>query len=369
MKRPAPEDFADRLLAWYRRAGRRDLPWQRDPTAYRVWISEIMLQQTRVGTVIPYYERFMERFPDVRALGAAALDEVLHLWSGLGYYARGRNLHRAARLVCERHGGCFPTDFDAVAALPGVGPSTAGAILALSAGQRHAILDGNVKRVLARRFAVPGWPGTGAVARRLWSLAERCTPYRDVAAYTQAIMDLGATVCTRTRPACAQCPVAGDCDAYRLGQVDRFPAPRPRRELPERHARMLILTDPAGDVLLLRRPPTGIWGGLWGFPELPEGERAGPWCRRRLGLAIDTPREGPAFTHTFTHFRLRITPLYACAQRDTDGAVEEGGALWYNTRKPPPGGFAAPVRRLLAAAGARMQGDPDEPDRTLCETG
>ncbi len=362
-------DFARRVLAWYRRAGRKDLPWQCAPTPYRVWVSEIMLQQTRVATVIPYYRRFLERFPDVRALAAASLDEVLHHWSGLGYYARGRNLHRAACLVCERHGGGFPADLESVEALPGVGRSTAGAILALSAGRRHPILDGNVKRVLARCFAVDGWPGRSAVARRLWELAGTCTPRRDVAAYTQAIMDLGATLCTRTRPDCDACPLAEGCAARRLGRQAEFPGPRPRRVLPERSTRMLLLRDDAGAVLLVRRPPTGIWGGLWGFPEVPGDRDAVQWCREHLGVEIGTPRPWPALTHTFTHFRLRILPLYARARPATAALMEAEGALWYNTCDPPTGGLAAPVRRLLARLQDVIQGGGDGTHGALRETG
>ena len=273
--------FAERLLAWFADHGRHDLPWQRDPSPYGVWVSEIMLQQTQVATVIPYYERFMARFPDLAALAEAPLDEVLAHWSGLGYYARARNLHRAARQAMAEHGGRLPETIDALQALPGIGRSTAGAILSLALGQRHPILDGNVKRVLARHAAVAGWPGKAAVQRTLWELAEARTPRRRVADYNQAMMDLGATLCTRARPACERCPVAADCRAREQGLQTDYPGPRPRRELPERQVQMLLVRDPQGRVLLERRPPQGVWGGLWCLPELATEADPLARCRER----------------------------------------------------------------------------------------
>ena len=246
----SPKPFHRRLLHWFRHHGRHDLPWQSPRDAYRVWVSEIMLQQTQVATVIPYFERFMARFPDLASLASADLDQVLHLWTGLGYYARARNLHRAAGVIVAEHGGRFPTDFEAVLALPGIGRSTAGAILAQACDQRHAILDGNVRRVLARHRAIEGWPGQKAVENTLWALAEELTPAEDVADYTQAIMDLGATVCTRSQPRCAACPLAEDCQARAAGRQADFPGRRPRKALPERHTRMLLLRDAEGQVLL-----------------------------------------------------------------------------------------------------------------------
>jgi len=340
--------FAGQVLAWYDRHGRRDLPWQREPTPYRVWVSEIMLQQTQVATVIPYFERFMAAFPDVCALADAPADAVLHLWSGLGYYARARNLHRAAREIRDRHGGRFPEDFEAVQALPGIGRSTAGAILALARGRRHPILDGNVKRVLARRFGIEGWPGQAGVARELWALAERLTPRERVADYTQAMMDLGATVCTRTRPRCEACPVQDGCVARRDGRQSELPSPRPKRDIPLRRTCMLLLHDGTGRVLLERRPPAGVWGGLWSFPEIGADQPAAAWCSARLGCHAEREATWPAVRHTFTHFRLEITPLLArVAGEPADAVLEGGDRLWYNTRSPQPLGLAAPVRRLL----------------------
>jgi len=273
------------LVAWHGASGRHDLPWQLARTPYRVWVSEIMLQQTQVAAVIPYFERFLLRFPDLRTLAEAPIDEVLHLWTGLGYYARARNLHRAAQQVHDRHGGEFPRDYDAVAALPGIGRSTAGAILALSTGARHAILDGNVKRVLARCFGIEGNAATRAVELRLWELAERCTPAEGVDVYTQAIMDLGATLCTRRRPACALCPLAAHCSARRSSRQHEIPAPRPRpgaaaRARKARRAWMVVAIDPEGRVFLERRPERGIWGGLWCLPEFSSESAARSFASR-----------------------------------------------------------------------------------------
>ena len=339
-------DFARRLLAWHAEHGRHTLPWQRDPTPYRVWVSEIMLQQTQVSTVVPYFERFMARFPKVAILAAAPLDEVLHHWSGLGYYARARNLHRAAEILAGTYGGEFPATLEEVIALPGIGRSTAGAILALSRGLRHPIMDGNVKRVLARGFAVEGWPDAPHVQKTLWALAETLTPLEGVAAYTQAIMDLGATLCTRSRPACERCPVATLCVARQLSKVENYPAPRPRKPLPERRTRFMVLRDPAGRWLLERRPARGIWGGLWSFPEAQTSDSMEDWCTAR-GLALRTPPTPlPLVVHTFTHFRLTIEPW--CAEVTTAPRVRDGDDVhWYDPGNPVALGLAAPVSRLL----------------------
>jgi len=342
-------DFAKQVLDWFEAHGRHDLPWQIDPSPYRVWVSEIMLQQTQVGTVIPYFERFMARFPTVTALADASQDEVLHLWSGLGYYARARNLHRAAGDVRDRHGGRFPEDFDAVLALPGIGRSTAGAILALSLDRQHAILDGNVKRVLCRHGGVEGWPGRPAVEKTLWEMAEALTPVTRIAEYTQAVMDLGATVCRRRRPACDGCPVSTDCYALATGRQETLPARRPRRERPLRHAGMLLVTDASGRVLLERRSPTGIWGGLWVFPELGEGETPEDWLTMRLGAeAADLPR-WPEVRHGFTHFELSVTPYRIALGGPPPAVMEDGRWLWYNPESPARVGRAAIVDRLLCA--------------------
>jgi A/G-specific adenine glycosylase len=340
--------FASRLLAWFEHDGRRDLPWQRDPTPYRVWISEIMLQQTQVATVIPYFDAFMRRLPDAATLAAAPLDEVLHLWSGLGYYARARHLQRAARVIVTRHGGEFPRTLAEVMALPGIGRSTAGAILALSLGERHPILDGNVKRVLTRQFGIEGYPGDPRIEERLWSLAEACTPHERVAQYTQAIMDLGATVCTRAKPACLLCPVASDCVALREGRQGQLPSPRPHARRPQRAVWVVIAVRGGGELLLERRPPQGIWGGLWGLPEFPTREHALQWSRERLTEARSA-EAAPPLKHAFSHFELEMNPLVV---RCTDAVVslrEDDRYLWYDARNPPRLGLPKPVATLIRA--------------------
>ena len=341
-------DFSVRLLAWFEHHGRRDLPWQRDPSAYRVWVSEIMLQQTQVATVIPYFERFTANFPSLRALAGAPLDAVLHHWSGLGYYARARNLHRAANLACAVHGGELPQDIEALQALPGIGRSTAAAILSLAGGQRQVILDGNVKRVLTRHFAIEGWPGSSAVTRRLWELADSLTPAaRDCAAYNQAIMDLGATLCTRARPDCDACPVMHDCRARQLGRPRDFPEPKPRRALPTRVVRMLLVRDAEGAVLLERRPPAGVWGGLWCLPEIANDADPLDWCTERLRGRGEIGRRLPSRRHSFSHFHLDIEPVEILLNQPGCGVLEAGDRLWYNPAQPDDVGLAAPVARLL----------------------
>jgi len=345
------------LLDWHPRAGRHDLPWQQSRTPYRVWVSEIMLQQTQVTTVIPYYERFISRFPDVGALAASPVDEVLHLWSGLGYYARARNLHRAAVRIREQHGGDFPQTFADIAALPGIGRSTAGAILALSRGERFAILDGNVRRVLARYFGASGARADRAGERRLWDLSERCTPQARVAEYTQAVMDLGATVCVRHEPLCAQCPLTHGCLARRTGRQHELPAPRRMPARPRRRVFMVVAVDDSHRVWLERRPDCGVWGGLWCLPEFATTTAAAAFIRHDLGVAgASVPQPLAAFEHAFTHFDLTITPLLVhCAA--AVAIMEEGAGLWYNVRAPARIGLPAPITALLARLA----------DRTLCD--
>jgi A/G-specific adenine glycosylase len=364
----ARPDFSHWLLRWFDRHGRRDLPWQREPSPYRVWISEIMLQQTQVASVIPYYQRFMRAFPDLATLASAPLDQVLHHWSGLGYYARARNLHRAAQVLLREHGGEFPDDIRGLQALPGIGRSTAGAILSLSRGRRHPILDGNVKRVLARCFAVMGWPGTAAVQRRLWELAELYTPAQRVAAYNQAMMDLGATVCTRTRPACGRCPLDGQCIARQQGTQGRFPGPKPRRAQPVRTTHLLLLRNPAGEILLERRPPVGIWGGLWSLPECDRAEDIPARCRDALGLEPRRVEIHPVRRHTFSHFHLDYRPATVDVLELTGGVCEAGRRIWQRPEAAPPGGLAAPIAQLIAELQAATTGEAHEPGRQLRKT-
>ncbi|HUN27904.1 MAG TPA: A/G-specific adenine glycosylase [Steroidobacteraceae bacterium] len=342
----ARSPIAAALIDWHARSGRHDLPWQRDRTAYRVWVSEIMLQQTQVATVVPYFERFMERFPSVRALADAPLDAVLHLWSGLGYYARARNLHRAAQRICADWGGQFPPHFAQVASLPGIGRSTAGAILALSRGERHPILDGNVRRVLARYFGIEGDPSRRATLERLWLHSAECTPHQQVATYTQAIMDLGASVCTRHRPRCANCPLESGCLARREGRQHELPQPRAGRARGARHTFMLLAARADGGVLLVRRPPQGVWGGLWSPPEFPSIAEARAFAAHALEAARCEPTRLPPLQHAFTHFDLTVTPLrLECTGLAV--VMEAPEALWYNPRLPPAVGLPAPVRALL----------------------
>ncbi len=340
--------FARRLLDWYDEHGRHDLPWQRDATPYRVWVSEIMLQQTQVATVIPYYERFMARFPDVAALAAAPLDEVLGHWSGLGYYARARNLHAAAGRVVAEHRGELPRDLEELMALPGIGRSTAGAILALAAGERHPILDGNVKRVLARFHAVEGWPGRSAVAKRLWALAEEHTPHERVADYTQAVMDLGATLCTRGRPDCRRCPQRHDCEALALGRPGDFPGRKPKQTARRRETAHFVLAWDGEAVLLERRPPAGIWGGLWSLPEVVGDESPEDWCRRQLDGEPLMVESWQPMEHSFTHFDLDIHPTLLRVTPSAGRVLDGDGRLWYNVAEPARIGLPAPVSRLIS---------------------
>jgi A/G-specific adenine glycosylase len=341
-------EFSRRVLAWFDQYGRSNLPWQHNPTPYRVWVSEIMLQQTQVATVIPYYQRFMARFPEIRDLADAHQDEVLHLWSGLGYYARARNLHHTAMLIRDRYAGQFPADIAEVTALPGIGRSTAGAILALSGGQRHAILDGNVKRVLARFQTITGWPGDTRVLKTLWQLAEYYTPTERMAAYTQAMMDLGATLCTRSRPHCELCPLHDGCRAHATGQETAFPQAKPSRERPVKSTRMIMARNPDGEVLLEKRPPAGVWGGLWGFPECPAETELVGWCRQRLGVEITEQQNWSVMRHSFSHFHLDITPVKVTVKAAADAVMEAERFVWYNIEKPDERGLAAPVQRLLS---------------------
>jgi len=340
--------LAKRLARWQARHGRHDLPWQRTRDAYRIWLSEVMLQQTQVATVIPYYRRFLERLPNVKALAAATLDEVLTLWAGLGYYSRARSLHAAAREVVASHRGRFPRTREALESLPGLGRSTAAAIAVFAFGEREAILDGNVKRVLARHFAVRGFPGDKRVEKRLWGLAEAALPEKDIEAYTQGLMDLGAEICTRKRPACGECPLSGTCEGYARGRAEAYPQPRPRKARPVRKTSMLLLLR-EGEVLLEKRPPTGVWGGLWCLPEV--GEAAG--------------KKLPVLRHEFTHFTLDITPVIGTPESGSTRAAEPG-QIWLPVEEAIGAAVPAPVRKLLVALDSgRFRGEPLTFEKTL----
>ncbi|RDE19120.1 adenine DNA glycosylase [Motiliproteus coralliicola] len=340
------EQFQQAVLTWFDQYGRKDLPWQHPITPYRVWLSEVMLQQTQVSTVIPYFERFVATFPTVHQLAEAELDQVLHLWTGLGYYARARNLHKAARQLVEQRDGEFPDTLEAMESLPGVGRSTAGAILSIAQGVPTPILDGNVKRVLARYRAIEGWPGRSAVLKQLWQLSEHYTPQHRCADYTQAMMDLGATLCRRGKPDCQRCPLRSDCIALAQGNPQDYPGSKPKKELPKRQCRMLLLRDPRGRVLLRQRPPTGIWGGLWSFPQFDELQPWEPWLLEHCQQHAD-PQPLSPLVHTFSHFQLRIEPLLIEGVELDDRRVAEASECWYDLESPPQLGLAAPVERLL----------------------
>lgn len=337
--------IATRLLRWYDHHGRHDLPWQHPRSAYRVWLSEVMLQQTQVATVIAYFERFTTALPTLPDLARADEDRVLALWSGLGYYRRARFIHRAAQLCVEKHAGALPQDFDSLLALPGIGRSTAGAILAQAHGQPVAILDGNVKRVLARYHAVRGFPGASAVEKRLWQYAEQHTPHARVADYTQAIMDLGASVCTRANPQCEYCPLATTCVAKRDGLTDALPERRPRKKLPTRHTVMIVMQDTQQRVLLQKRGPHGVWAGLWSLPEATD--RQGAREKTTPHARIGDVQALPSFTHTFSHYRLEVSPLLFTATAHTPAIADNNDTRWCTLPQTQALGLPAPVRKLL----------------------
>ena len=339
----AMHPFARAIVRWQPRHGRRGMPWQGLSDPYRIWLSEIMLQQTQVDAVVPYYERFLARFPDLASLARAREQDVLRLWSGLGYYARARNLHAAARRVCHANGGRFPDAPEALAALPGIGRSTAAAIAVFAFGRRAAILDGNVKRVLARCFGIADDPATAAGQRTLWDCAERLVPARDTPVYTQGLMDLGATICRRARPLCGACPVRALCVAHREGRVDELPAPRRRKPLPLRRVRWLVALR-AGRVLLEQRPSPGLWGGLWAFPEVTTRDAAS--LGRAIRCRIAALRRLPALEHGFTHFRLRAQPLVA-EVRDSGRLRAPAGRRWVRLAAAANAAVPVPVRKLL----------------------
>jgi A/G-specific adenine glycosylase len=348
--------FSSRLIAWQRQHGRHDLPWQ-GANAYYVWLSEIMLQQTQVSTVIPYYQRFTASFPTIDALAAASEEQVLTHWSGLGYYARGRNLHRAAQIIDGKHHGEFPRQYEQILELPGIGRSTAAAICALAYHERRAILDGNVKRVLARYCGIAGVPSEKAVEAQLWQQAEDLLPQRGIASYIQAQMDLGATLCTRSKPKCDVCPVRSDCVAFQSGRISELPTPRPRKAVPEKHSTFLLLMH-ANDILLEKRASTGIWGGLWCPPQFADKEEALAWCAKE-GIETRHSRAGgnpanstnqcealPTFTHTFTHFKLHITPVLLRVARKPY-QVQQAGSVWLDVEEALQAAIPTPVRKVL----------------------
>ncbi len=339
--------FAEKLIAWYEQHGRHDLPWQTCGTPYPVWVSEIMLQQTQVSTVIPYFNRFIDQLPDIQTLAETKLDRVLHLWSGLGYYARARNLHKTANIISDQYGGIFPQEINELVALPGIGRSTAGAILAQSLGQRHPILDGNVKRVLCRYYRIDGWPGHRETEKKLWQLSDQNTPSSNVSDYTQAIMDLGATVCTRSKPACDRCPLQNACQSYLHDEAGRYPHKRPKKALPVKSTTFLLVKNNQGEIYLTQRPPSGIWGGLWCLPELQTEADASEYIKDLLA-DIETESPLPVTRHTFSHYHLDLTVIPATVKGNHQTEIRETApAIWYNPAKPAELGLAAPIKKLI----------------------
>jgi len=339
-----PRQFQHRLLLWFDQYGRKNLPWQQDINPYRVWLSETMLQQTQVATVIPYFLTFTKKFPTIEKLAAADIDDVLQLWSGLGYYARARNLHKAAQKITEI--GYFPDTLEGLLALPGVGQSTAGAILSIAFNDSHPILDGNVKRVLSRIYAISGWPGNAQVNKKLWALSSELTPNERVADYTQAIMDLGATLCTRGKPLCFACPIADYCIANCSGTSSDYPTRKPSKTLPVKQSIWIVLNNLKQQILLEKRPPTGIWGGLWSLPEFASMAEAEAWCLSR-NLSISQQFIMPSKRHTFSHFHLEYTPLILYTENHTNIVMEANQSLWYNIADIENLGLAAPIKSLL----------------------
>ncbi|MGV6859922.1 MAG: A/G-specific adenine glycosylase [bacterium] len=355
-------ELSSRVLDWFDAHGRKHLPWQEDITPYRVWVSEIMLQQTQVATVIPYFQRFMQRFPSVDMLAEASEDEVLALWSGLGYYARGRNLHAAAKQVVEKLEGSLPCQRAALESLPGIGRSTAGAIASIACGAPEVILDGNVKRVLSRFHAVEGWPGQSAVLKRLWSLAESHRPVQRFGDYSQAMMDLGATLCTRTRPACERCPLQSDCRAHAIGEPTSFPYPKPKKARPHKVRQFLLLENSARELFMQRRAASGLWGGLWSFPELEEDVSARDWVEENLAMMVKSKDTWPAFSHAFSHYDLTVVPVHIRTDSALDRVMEmeQDEAVWYNSSQSLPGGVPTPVQQLIQQYQASILTDTSE---------
>ena len=344
--------FANRILSWFDSHGRKDLPWQQGKTPYSVWVSEIMLQQTQVKTVIPYYQKFMQRFPDILTLANAPHDEVLHHWTGLGYYARARNLQKAAQVIRDQYDGKFPQDINDVIALPGIGRSTAGAVLSLACAQHHSILDGNVKRVLARYFAVDGWPGKKDVEQALWQYADSLTPNSRTGDYTQAMMDMGATICTRSKPKCDSCPLQQNCLAFAQGRQSELPGKKPKKEIPVRTTVMLIPMWQS-QVLIYQRPPSGLWGGLWGFYEADSLDKLDATAQQ-LALGQYTRLTLEPFRHTFSHFHLDIQPVILQLEQPSSSQVNEKQQIWYDLLKQPNVGLAAPTKKLLAVCKTQL---------------
>lgn len=350
--------FSNQLVSWYQQHGRKTLPWQLNKSPYKTWLSEVMLQQTQVATVIPYFERFTSRFADINALAQAPLDEVLHLWTGLGYYARARNLHKAAQVMAADYRGEFPCQFDQVLALPGIGRSTAGAVLSLALGQHYPILDGNCKRVLARFAAVSGWPGDKKTEQQLWQLAEQVTPEKTVAEFNQAMMDLGASLCSRSKPRCAECPLKLKCKAALAGEQALYPGKKAKKALPEKQSFWLLLQHD-DKVLLSQRPAAGLWGGLYGFIEFASSDEREHYLALNA-LDVKSRNDLAGFRHTFSHFHLWIQPQLVQLKHKPDNVQEQSAATWFTIERIPPVGLSAPAKQLFQQLLAASTGNKDK---------
>ncbi|MGP9800468.1 A/G-specific adenine glycosylase [Rheinheimera sp. NSM] len=352
--------FSNQLVSWYQQHGRKTLPWQLNKSPYKTWLSEVMLQQTQVATVIPYFDRFTEHFADINALAQAPLDEVLHLWTGLGYYARARNLHKAAQVMAAQYNGDFPTEFDQVLALPGIGRSTAGAVLSLALGQHYPILDGNCKRVLARFAAISGWPGDKKTEQQLWQLAEQLTPEKTVAEFNQAMMDLGATLCSRSKPRCVECPLKLKCKAALAGDQALYPGKKAKKALPEKQSFWLLLQHDDA-VLLTQRPAAGLWGGLFGFIEFSSHSEREQYIALNA-LDVKSSTELAGFRHTFSHFHLWIQPQLVQLARKPANVQEQSAATWFTIDRIPQVGLSAPAKQLFQQLPATT---PDNKDKQV----
>jgi len=339
--------FSQQLLIWFDKHGRKDLPWQQQSSAYHVWLSEIMLQQTQVNTVIPYYQRFTKQYPTLQTLANASLDEVLALWTGLGYYARARNLHKAATIMVEHYNSELPQNIEHLISLPGIGRSTAGAIMSLAYHQRFPILDGNVKRVLTRYHKLAGWPGNKAVENKLWLIAQEHLASERIAHYTQAQMDLGATVCKRSKPLCNICPLQHECQAYQNGNPQNHPEPKPKKAIPTKEVTWLIIQNEAGEILLEQRPPSGIWGQLWSFPEVDSLENIDEYCDYSFQIKVTDITSQTSFKHIFSHFKLQINPQLINISNTPNYISENNSPSWYKISNALQLGLPAPVKTFL----------------------
>lgn len=342
-------DFANAIIAWQKQYGRHDLPWQPKhhitANPYAIWVSEVMLQQTQVAAVISYYAKFMQRFPTIAALASATQEEVLQHWSGLGYYSRARNLHAAAQKIVDDFDGFFPTQFDNILSLPGIGRSTAAAISTFALNSPQPILDGNVKRVFSRHFNITGWTGTPKVALQMWQIAERENPTEEAVSYTQGLMDLGATLCSRSKPKCSRCPINASCAAVAHDLVKHLPTPKPRKVLPEKSTIMLVIVN-QNEVLLEKRPQMGIWAGLWSLPEIAIHEIADEITQSRFGFEVEAEEPFAIIKHAFTHFKLNITPqpLYVIKQTLQ---MNQSNYIWLPIDDAIGAAIPTPVRKIL----------------------